>query len=274
MYSQCPQCLTVFTLDAATLAMAHGCVCCSECGATFDTIATLTDALPDTPFETLPVNDPAPAPPLLVDRVHHEAPAQRALFEGVFGDDEPLPPEDESDYGIGAESSPDDIVGAVELPHAFRQQPRLHGRQRHWLQAGCATLALVLVLQLAWAERASPQLRGLCATLGCPLPPIRDVDQLALLSRDIRRHPSVDDALLISASLRNDADFRQPWPVVAITLSDLDDHRIAMRRFRPTEYLHSAEVRDAGIAPGATAALVFEVHDPGSNAVAFEFRFE
>jgi hypothetical protein len=57
-------------------------------------------------------------------------------------------------------------------------------------------------------------------------------------------------------------------------LSDLDDNRIAMRRFRPAEYLHDEAARQAGLAPGASAALVFEVHDPGQNAVAFEFSFE
>jgi len=30
----------------------------------------------------------------------------------------------------------------------------------------------------------------------------------------------------------------------------------------------------AGIAAGASTALVFEVADPGRNAVAFEFKFE
>ena len=29
-----------------------------------------------------------------------------------------------------------------------------------------------------------------------------------------------------------------------------------------------------GLAPGATTALVFEVADPGRNAVAFEFKFD
>ena len=29
----------------------------------------------------------------------------------------------------------------------------------------------------------------------------------------------------------------------------------------------------AGMAPGSTTALVFEVADPGKNAVAFEFKF-
>jgi len=56
-------------------------------------------------------------------------------------------------------------------------------------------------------------------------------------------------------------------------LSDLDENRIAMRRFQPQDYLGDSRSLGSGMAPGATAALVFEVADPGKNAVAFEFKF-
>jgi hypothetical protein len=47
-----------------------------------------------------------------------------------------------------------------------------------------------------------------------------------------------------------------------------------MRRFRPSEYMTDPARRAAGIAPGATAAVAFEVADPGRRAVAFQFGFE
>ena len=100
-----------------------------------------------------------------------------------------------------------------------------------------------------------------------------DPSTLELLSREIRPHPSVPSALIISATLRNDAKFTQAFPAVEITLSDLDENRIAMRRFAPQEYLGDTRAVATGLAPGGTAALVFEVADPGKNAVAFEFKF-
>jgi hypothetical protein len=114
----------------------------------------------------------------------------------------------------------------------------------------------------------------LCMHVGCRLPPRHDSGALELLSRDIRPHPSVPGALIISASVRNDADFAQSFPIVEITLSDLDETRIAMRRFRPRDYVSDARTIADGLAPGATTALVFEVADPGKNAVAFEFKFD
>src|SRR5262249_21503456 len=107
----------------------------------------------------------------------------------------------------------------------------------------------------------------------CRMPLRHDTSQLQLLSRDIRPHPSVKNALIISATLRNDADFAQAFPAVEITLSDLDENRIAMRRFQPLEYLGDSRSAANGRAPAAPAALVVEVPDPAKNAVAFELKF-
>jgi len=79
---------------------------------------------------------------------------------------------------------------------------------------------------------------------------------------------------MISLSLRNEAAFAQPWPVVVVTLSDAQGHRLVMRRLLPTDYLDDPAVLDHGLAPGATTALLLEVQDPGDQAVAYEFGFE
>ena len=141
---------------------------------------------------------------------------------------------------------------------------------------------LVLAGEIAWSERGHwvsdprvrPWLDAACERIGCALPLRRDDELLQLASRDIRPHPSVAGALIISATLHNAADFAQPFPSVQVTLSDLDEKRIAMRRFRPTDYVPEAEALRKGLAPGANASIVFEVADPGRNAVAFEFSFE
>jgi hypothetical protein len=147
---------------------------------------------------------------------------------------------------------------------------------------GCALLALGLAGQLAWAQRTNlmqdpamrPWVLRACASFDCRLPPIRDTAKLELLSRDIRPDPKVAGALLITATLRNDAAFTQPWPVVTVALTDLDNNPVAMRRFRPADYMPDPARRAAGITPDTTAAVAFEVVDPGQRAVAFRFGFE
>jgi hypothetical protein len=79
---------------------------------------------------------------------------------------------------------------------------------------------------------------------------------------------------MISLSLRNEAAFAQPWPVVVVTLEDAQGRRLTMRRLLPSDYLDDPAVLRRGLAPGATTALLLEVQDPGDQAVAYEFGFE
>ena len=79
MYTQCPECLSVFSLGAQALVQAHGYVMCGHCGAGFDSLATLSEQLPPEPFQELPrvggEGLDVPPLPLGVERVE----GQRAL---------------------------------------------------------------------------------------------------------------------------------------------------------------------------------------------------
>lgn len=262
MYTQCPECLTIFKLDGGELAAAHGSVRCGHCANVFDALRTLSAQLPPEPIGILELHSAQADPPQLALPVFRPNPAQATLF-----------------------AEPVERVRAAErssLP-AFAASRRRARRQRSWpWLAGCALLLLTLAGEIAladpsrWIDDASVRhwLDPLAANVGMRLPLRRDAAALELSSRDIRPHPSVDGALIISATLRNDADFAQAWPVVEVTLSDFDEKPVAMRRFQPRDYLSDARALDPGIAPGASSALVFEVSDPGRNAVAFEFKFE
>lgn len=262
MYAQCPDCLTIFSLGGAELAALHGNVRCGHCSALFDALRTLTDELPPEPIEHLHLHPTALVPPQLDQPVLRPNPAQAQLF---------APP------------TPREPVRERHTPPPFAaaRRPTRRSGNGAWL-AGCTLALLVLGGQIAWAERARwiddarvrPWLDSACAAIGCQLPLRRDVGALSLLSRDIRPHPSVENALIISATVRNDAAFAQPYPLVDITLSDLDEQRIAMRRFSPREYLGDTRAAERGLDAGASTALVFEIADPGRNAVAFEFKFE
>ncbi|MER3546651.1 MAG: DUF3426 domain-containing protein [Rhodanobacteraceae bacterium] len=261
MYTQCPECLTVYVLDAATLAQGHGSVRCGHCTMVFDALPSLSETLPPEPFSGLPVLPHSADPPLLVQPVFRP------------------PPDASPEAQTGAAFS----TSSAPLTPAFvqRRPPRRPMHNGRWI-VSCVALSVLLLAQLAWANRAwlaadsntRPLLAHVCAALSCTLPPVKDVSKLTLLSRDIRPHPSVPGALIISATVHNDADFTQPYPVIRISLTDLDGNAIAMRRFRPSEYVSDRKTRAAGLPPGGTVAAVFEVEDPGKNAVAFEFGFE
>lgn len=179
------------------------------------------------------------------------------------------------------DASSDETTETAEPVYVPPRRRRI--RLSDWLWAtGCALLALGLAAQVAWASRVAlvrdpaTQVQALrvCARIECRLPPIRDIAKLELLSRDVRPDPDASGALAITATFRNDAPYRQPWPIVVVELTDLDNNVVAMRRFRPVEYMPDAARRNAGIAAGTTAAVAFEVADPGKRAVSFHFGFD
>lgn len=284
MYTQCPECLSVFSLDAQTLTKAHGHVVCGHCNASFGSLATLTEQLPPEPFVELSVNEPALEPPVLDLVVYRPQPEPAVVTSDESG------------------AAPDPLHGDfsqlvfaprfVQKSHDHRTRKRERGKalrrraasgERRWPWAlACSLLLAVLLAQAAWAKRdalirnpvVGSWLRSSCAVLHCRIPLVSAPDRLRLLASNVQAHPSVPNALMISASVRNDATFAQPYPVVTITLADAQGQRVAMRRLQPEEYLDDRAVLRRGLAPGATTVLLLEVADPGDKAIAFEFGFE
>ena len=113
------------------------------------------------------------------------------------------------------------------------------GNGRWWF--GSFLLALTLGGQIGYAERerlleddrVRPCLIAPASSCNCRLPMRTAVDAIRLVSREVRPHPDAPKALMISASMVNDAKFAQRFPVVEVTLSDLGERAIAKRRFQP-----------------------------------------
>lgn len=306
MYTQCPDCLTVFELDMATLTSAHGRVCCGYCSAEFDTLQNLSSTPPNPDSTRLTQHPRQTSLPRLLESIW-QPPLQRDPGEPSTQTTDSVQPAQQPEAATSlvltdpqatdqstSVADPASIepqastIGEstdVELPLPtvadipdFVQTPQHNGLW--WL--GGLLLTVVLPAQIIYAERAMLIRNNLSRSwvervyqsIGKPLPLVRDPSLLQLLDRDIRPHPSVTGALLISANLRNRAPFPQPYPVVEVILSNLQGQRIAMRRFRPQAYVSNRTQQLLGLPAGGTAAISFEVVDPGQKAVAFEIHLQ
>ena len=95
---------------------------------------------------------------------------------------------------------------------------------------------------------------------------------ISLDSRDVRRHPDYDNALLIQLTLSNGAEFDQPYPKLRVSFSDLAGNVIAERLFQPEEYL--SETLHGTLFPAKRPLLIeLEVIDPGERAISYQFNF-
>ena len=164
----------------------------------------------------------------------------------------------------------------------FAQPPTLPAPRSGQLLAWLAVPALLvlLALQIAVADRARfaadpalrPRIAALCKTLGCSVPAWRQPGAFHVTSREVRPHPSAAGVLLVSATFRNDAPFAQAWPVLQLSLANLDGDSLGLRRFKPIEYLGRSP-ETALIGPGQSATITLDIVDPGKRAVEFGFEF-
>jgi len=271
LLTKCPACDSVFRVVAAQLGAARGQVRCGICYTAFNALTALADelpnqrhpqlvdALPQPPKLELPTAPESPEPPPEKDPTLNSAP--RA------GTAPAVPPLREELFEIEL-----DLHG-----------PK-HGRGRGKLMWGLAVLLLsaAMALQILWYERYPmleryPDLERWytfsCRHLGCNPPRLRRLDALSVLARDVREHPRYLDALLVNATLVNEAPFAQPYPQLQLTLYDLGGGALAARRFEPGEYLDESIDRAHGMLPGVPVHIVLELDSGEVPAEGFEFKF-
>ena len=168
------------------------------------------------------------------------------------------------------------------MPSFTRQhaRPGLHPRTAGWQWAMLIVLSLILALQVLLADRARlaadatwrPLVARLCGALGCSIPPWHQPDAFAMLSRDVGPIPGKAGGLNVQATFRNDARWAQDWPVLLLSLSDADGRVLGSRAFTSREYL-GATVAQTELAPGQSAQIALQLHEPNPNVVAFTFDF-
>ena len=175
-----------------------------------------------------------------------------------------------------------------EIPFHLRDSLLVEEKKPSPIKLILAVLAIlvfsvVLFGQLAYFRNSQlvdkvpalqPMVEKFCNTVPCIYSGPRDVSQIKLVSRDVRLHPRVDNALLISAAFINRASFKQPYPDITITLSDLSGALVAQRQFKPAEYLGQLNSPFLLMSSGKPVQIALEVVDPGKDAVNFEFTFQ
>jgi predicted Zn finger-like uncharacterized protein len=355
MFTQCPDCLSVYKTNLAILKSGHGQLRCGHCGSVFDALPSLVEQLPDgfdlssrLPLARVEadVAPPVLAMPLITPidadfefkldadlvqapRVPQSASEERARIEphlaeapawqtlDSFATDARNPPAASAlDDRSQRHTAPADrgtpmrerAIYRLDQERAQNKREPSSSAPRQPAQAQAASVPMVatrvastaptraprwpwillsillvtlLAAQIAWYERSTllnnpslrPWLQRLCQIAGCTLPLPFTPSAIAVLDRDVKPHPSAKGALMISASIRNTASYTQSYPLVEVRLTDLGGQLVALRRFAPADYLQDAQAQALGFAAGASLPLVFEVQDPGRDAVNFEFEF-
>jgi predicted Zn finger-like uncharacterized protein len=259
MYTYCPNCLAIYQVTSEQIDKAGGRTRCSECRQVYRAADYLFDDLA---------------------AVRHAVGGQRAPGnqpQGVMDRYAPLdiPASEESGWEVTAEERPE----GRQPPDSWQKRAVSMGD----IGSGMAIGLLVLLLCVQWVyfkrdllaadAGLRPTMERFCAVLHCGLPLRADLKQIGIVERDVRKHPTVEDALLINVAIENRAEFVQPYPLFEVRFTDKAGSAVAMRRFKPAEYLGKGVDPASGMSPQSTAQVLLEVLDPGTEAVSFQFGF-
>lgn len=149
-----------------------------------------------------------------------------------------------------------------------------------WLWALLVVLLLLaLAAQLAYFLRdriASnypefrPQLARLCEALDCTLSLPRDTKQVLILGSDLQTEDG--GGLKLEITLANRASHAMAWPVLELTLTDVEDQPLARRMFAPSEYLPSGKMETAGIEARSEIPFNLQLQSKGLKAAGYRLR--
>lgn len=251
MYTQCPQCHTIFALTQTQLDVRGGMVRCGKCRHAFRGDHYMFDTLPD--------------------QIEPSAPTTKPLPRTAAANDDAVASTTSSD---GMEDSR--IPTVSDLSWMRAQRPR------HTAKWAAASFLLLLTLagqyiylnRYTWPDRPliKTALTYYCDTFACDLPALHDIAAIELAEVEIAPHPQFEAMLQVQALLINRARFPQPYPGLEIGFTDNQGVTVARRTFAAKDYLAPRTHRAAQIAPDDNVAIVLALTQPSADAVGYEIH--
>lgn len=143
------------------------------------------------------------------------------------------------------------------------------------------SLLLLLIAQASWFHYEElvkyPKIAVLyelaCQELNCDLPVLSNVSKIENGNLVVRSHPTIFNALIIETIITNHATFEQAFPEISLSFSNINNQAIAQRLFKPTEYLNKEILSWPGMPPEQPIQIIFEIIDPGPEAVNYKINF-
>ena len=237
MFTQCQKCKAIFRVNLREVTAAKGKLRCGECYSVFDATKTLSNTMP-TPFqEVVDLQSVSP-------------------FKAATSSNKP---------GTDKNQTGKDTISIRENSQNTATKPNTYTKKRQplnkWLLIAAIFLALLLPVQVYFnmKTRAAEE-------------PRHKPDKIQMVNYNVFAHPNESGVLLISATMKNIAKFEQPYPVIEVSLRDSHSRVIALRRFRPSEYLQNYN-KKLMLATNQQSQIKLKISDPGSKATRFRFKF-
>jgi len=280
MQTQCPHCNTRFRVTESQITIADGFVRCSVCKEIFNALdLSGQDNLPSS------LNQPEDSHDDFDTNIQDASQTSENTAAVNFNETSATDESRKDAFDFFDETDSESMSHVV--PEKYKEAPATDSPSMFTnILWGLATLLLsaALFFEYAWFNRdqltQASQLQTitekLCRHITCKNITVRHPDKIELVSRNVYSHPNEKNALMVNVTMKNQARFAQPFPVMQIKFSDVRGGGVAGRRFLPNEYL-PAEIwqqqKQPLLEPDTHITFTMEIKDPGKQALTYEFDF-
>lgn len=279
MFTRCPSCRAAFSISDKQLEIAAGMVRCGMCEHVFDARLYLFDQPHDDMYETVDVelgDEQTSAIDLeFLDRELHGT--HPHIPEDAKA---PLPPVFNTDKQINQEKDQEEIVVpkiiADDVSNLDNEEASISAL--NWLTfMSIFLLVAVLAIQIVAASKLSliPQQyhHTVCKLITCAIETPHNLNKIEVLNRSIYTHPSELQALMVTVTIINRADFAQPYPLIQLRFLNIAGEVIAARQFAANHYLKDKWLPGQLMEKDIPLSIKLEVHDVGEEVVSYDFDF-
>lgn len=273
MQAKCPNCDTVFRLTDEQLSIAKGKVRCGVC------LLVFTATNDDTSADALP-EEPAIDEAASEEDVAIEITASDDLQENIKPAFTTTGAETDESHDLFTEE-PESSDIFPEGYRALDEQKRSSGLATFGWSLAILSLILTLVLEYAWFNKdklaynteLAPWLNRFCKIANCTIAPIHKPELIEMVNRNVYSHPNISKALMVTATIKNNAPYAQAYPDVEVSFSNLRGELVVQRIFTPDEYMNMNRKNLRLLQPNTPVTFGLEIKDPGKQALTYEFAF-
>ncbi len=282
MFTRCPSCRAAFSITDQQLEIAAGIVRCGMCEHVFDARLYLFDQPHDDMYDTIDVElgeETSSAIDLeFLDRELHGThphvpePVRITLPSGSDVADKIDQPDE-------AEATKESFVPKIIADDVFNLDSETVAiNPFKWLASITALLLLAtLALQIVAASKLEfipqPYHAKLCRWITCTIETPRALNKIEVLNRSIYTHPNEKQALMVTVTIINRAEFSQPYPLIQLRFLNIAGDIIAARQFAANHYLKNKWTPKQLMESDIPLSIQLEVYDVGEEVVSYDFDF-
>lgn len=275
MFTQCTNCKAIFRVSMREVTVSQGFLRCGECLEVFDSSANLSTTMQE-PFIEVDIKKSIPPEDISLENIRTIS----ALDDWQSVPSTPSKPTPSADTTQLRENSLEESPAIDSTKTKKEYKPNItsirtkSSQQEHsepntkkkisldnlWPKVTIGLLSLLLIFQLTY------RFTDLFSTN------TYDHAKIHMLNHNVFAHPIDKNALLISASIENTADFDQPFPFLEVRLTNSKEQLVALRRFSPDEYL-SEYSENMLLTKNLATNIKLKIKDPGNQATRFQFDF-